>query len=64
MVRRIKRCKDYYEVLNVNKDSPDTEVKKAYKRLALQLHPDKNRAPGSAEASQVFFSRSVVTPKS
>lgn len=50
MVRRIKLCKDYYEVLNVNKDSPDTDVKKAYKRLALQLHPDKNRAPGSAEA--------------
>lgn len=50
MVRRIKRCGDYYEVLSITKDSTDTDIKKAYKRLALQLHPDKNRAPGSVEA--------------
>lgn len=50
MVRRIKRCKDYYEVLNVTKESTDSEIKKAYKKLALQLHPDKNRAPGAVEA--------------
>lgn len=50
MVRRIKRCKDYYEVLNVTKESTDSEIKKAYKKLALQLHPDKNHAPGAVEA--------------
>lgn len=50
VVNRIKRCKDYYEVLCVDKDSTDTQIKKAYKKLALQLHPDKNKAPGSVEA--------------
>lgn len=51
LVQRVLRTKDYYEILEVDKSSASEDVvKKAYKKLALKLHPDKNKAPGAEEA--------------
>lgn len=54
LCERIKRCKDYYEILCITKEATDTEIKRSYKKLALQLHPDKNRAPGAVEAFKIL----------
>ena len=51
----IKKCKDYYEILGVSKDASEADLKKQYKKLALQFHPDKNRAPGAAEAFKGWY---------
>jgi molecular chaperone DnaJ len=44
--------RDYYEILNVSRASGDDEIKRAYRKIAMRFHPDRN--PGDKEAEEKF----------
>ena len=45
--------RDYYEVLGLQKDASADEIKKSYRKKAIQFHPDKN--PGNKESEEKFY---------
>jgi len=50
VIRRIRSSADLYDILGVSPTADDARLKRAYRKLALSLHPDKNDADGAAEA--------------
>ncbi|KAL8167187.1 hypothetical protein V2J09_008686 [Rumex salicifolius] len=50
LIRQVNRNKDYYAILGVEKTCSMDEIKKAYRKLSLKVHPDKNKAPGAEDA--------------
>ena len=62
-------ARDYYEILGINRQASEGDVKKAFKKLALKYHPDKNKDPRAedkfkliAEANNQHMYRTEVTP--
>ncbi len=55
--------RDYYEILGVNKNASADEIKKSYRKLAMQYHPDRNPGDKKAEASFKEASEAYETLK-
>ena len=51
--------KDYYDILGVEKTSSDDDIKKAYRKLALKFHPDKNKVSSKSYQNLSSFKNEI-----
>ena len=49
MAANLALAKDYYQILGVSRTASDRQIKKAFRRLAMKYHPDKNKSKGAEE---------------
>ena len=62
--RKVIAKKNYYDILGVEKTADETQIKRAYRKLALKFHPDKNKAKSAEEAfKKVNQAFSVLSDK-
>ena len=62
--KRLIEKKDYYDILEVEKTADEAQIKKAYRKLAIKFHPDKNKAKSAEEAfKKVNQAFSVLSDK-
>lgn len=52
--------KDYYESLGVKKTATDREIKKAFRKLAMQYHPDRNKEAGAEEKFKEIAEGNII----
>lgn len=58
-------AKDFYKILGISRTATDDEIKKAYRKLALKYHPDKNKTPGAEDRfKEVAEAYEVLSDKS
>lgn len=62
--KKIIEKKDYYEILGLNKSASEEEIRKAYKKLAIKFHPDKNKSKLAEDAfKKISHSFNILSNK-